>query len=75
MPGALLRATGGLGPLQDEAVAGTLTWRLKAVPGGTEVTQTYQVAGHARAGLEKLAPIVDGVLAEQLSGLQKRLAR
>lgn len=73
-PGATLRAAGGLGPLQAGAVAGTLTWSLKAVEGGTEVTQTYVVAGHMEDGLDALAPIVDMVLAEQLSGLQKRLA-
>lgn len=74
-PGAALRAQGGLGPLQAEAVAATLTWSLKAVEGGTEVTQTYLVSGHVRSGMEALAPLVDRVLAEQLSGLQKRLAR
>lgn len=74
-PGQLLRGQGGLGPLQAEAVAGTLTWALKPASGGTEITQTYIVAGHVRMGMEKLAPLVDRVMAEQLSGLQKRLAR
>ena len=74
-PGATLRALGGLGPLQAEAVAATLTWSLKPVAGGTEVTQNYVVSGRARAGLETLAPLVDRVLLEQLTGLQKRLAR
>ena len=74
-PGTMLRAQGGLGPLQAEAVAGTLTWTLKPVSGGTEITQTYIVSGHLRGGFEKLAPMVDQVLAEQLSGLQKRLAK
>lgn len=57
-PGAALRAQGGLGPPRAEAVTGTLSWTLKPVPGGTEVTQTYAVSGHARPGLEKLAPLV-----------------
>lgn len=74
-PGAMLRLQGGLGPLQAEAVAGTLTWSLKAVEGGTEITQTYVVSGHVSSGMEALAPLVDRVLAEQLSGLQKRLGR
>jgi hypothetical protein len=73
-PGSMLRATGGLGPLQGEAVTGTLTWSLKAVAGGTEITQTYIVSGHLRSGMVEMAPAVDGMLAEQLSGLQKRLA-
>lgn len=74
-PGQMLRAQGGLGPLQAEAVAGTLSWDLKPAGQGTEITQTYIVSGHVRSGMEELAPIVDRVLAEQLSGLAKRLAR
>ena len=74
-PPALLRLQGGLGPLQAEGVAGTLTWTLKAVPGGTEIVQTYVVGGYVRGGADKLAPIVDKVMAEQLAGLQRRLAR
>jgi uncharacterized protein YndB with AHSA1/START domain len=74
-PGSTLRLQGGLGPLQAEAAMGTLTWSLKAVPDGTEVTQTYVVGGYVRGGAEKLAPIVDRVLAEQLDGLKRRLAR
>lgn len=74
-PGEMLRGQGGLGPLQAEAVAGTLSWTLKSSDAGTEITQTYIVAGHVRSGMASLAPAVDRVLAEQLSGLQKRLAR
>jgi uncharacterized protein YndB with AHSA1/START domain len=74
-PGTMLRAQGGLGPLQAEAVSGTLTWSMRAVPGGTEITQNYIVSGHVRGGMAALAAPVDGVMAEQLSGLQKRLAR
>ena len=74
-PGDTLRVQGGLGPLQAEAALGTLTWALKAAPGGAEVTQTYVVGGYIRGGADKLAPIVDQVLAEQLAGLQRRLAQ
>lgn len=74
-PGQMLRAQGGLGPLQAEAVTGTLTWSLEAVPNGTQITQNYVVSGHVRGGMASLASPVDQVLAEQLSGLQKRLAR
>ena len=73
-PGKRLRLHGGLGPLQAEAVAGTLTWTLKAVPGGTEVTQSYVVGGFVRGGADKLAAPVDMVLGQQLQGLQRRLA-
>jgi uncharacterized protein YndB with AHSA1/START domain len=74
-PGKQLRLQGGLGPLQAEAVAGTLTWTLKAVPGGTEVTQNYVVGGYVRGGADKFAAPVDMVLGQQLAGLQGRLAR
>ena len=72
-PGAMLRLQGGLGPLQGEAVSGTLTWTLKAVPSGTQVTQNYVVGGFLRPGGDKLAPAVDRVLDMQLQRLQKRL--
>jgi uncharacterized protein YndB with AHSA1/START domain len=74
-PVRLLRLQGGLGPLQAEGVTGSLTWTLKAVPGGTEITQTYIVGGYVGGGAEKLAPLVDQVMAEQLGRLQARLAR
>jgi uncharacterized protein YndB with AHSA1/START domain len=74
-PGKRLRLQGGLGPLQGEAVAGTLTWTLKAVPGGTEVTQSYVVGGFVRGGADKLAAPVDMVLGQQLQGLRRRLAK
>lgn len=74
-PGKVLRLQGGLGPLQGEAVAGTLTWSLAAVAGSTEITQNYIVGGYVRGGAERLAPLVDGVLVAQLRRLQARLAR
>lgn len=69
-PGKQLRLRGALGPLQAEAVTGTLTWELKAVPGGTEVRQTYVVGGFVRGGAAKFAAPVDQVLGEQLAGLK-----
>jgi hypothetical protein len=67
--GTMLRLQGALGPLQAEGVAGSLTWTLKAVPDGTEITQSYVVGGYIRMGAEKLAPLVDGVMTEQLARL------
>lgn len=72
-PGQLLRLRGGLGPLQAQAVAGTLSWALKPAAGGTEISQTYVVGGYIAGGAEKLAPLVDKVLAEQLERLQQKL--
>lgn len=74
-PGKMLRLQGGLGPLQGEGATGALTWTLKAVPGGTEITQTYVVGGYIRMGAEKLAPLVDGVMKEQLGRLAGALGK
>ncbi len=69
MPGSALRLVGGLGPLQSEGVAATLTWALKPVPTGTEITQTYVVGGHMRFDVPATAPLVGQVLNEQLTRL------
>ncbi len=45
------------------------------MPGGTEIVQTYVVGGYIRGGAEKMAPLVDMVMGQQLAGLQRRLAR
>ncbi len=74
-PGSLLRVQGSFGPLQAEGVTGTLTWALKAVPGGTEVTQNYVVGGYIRSGASGFAAPVDQVLGEQLGGLKAYLER
>lgn len=74
-PGKLLRLQGSLGPLQSEGVTGMLTWALKAVPGGTEVTQNYVIGGYIRSGTKSFATPVDQVLGEQLSGLKVYVER
>jgi hypothetical protein len=73
-PGATLRVHGALGPLQGEAVTGTLTWSLKKVGAGTEVTQNYIVGGYFRQGAEPLAPLVDQVMQMQLSRFKDHLS-
>jgi uncharacterized protein YndB with AHSA1/START domain len=70
-PGQALRGQGGLGPLQSEGAAGSFTWTIKpAKDGGSELTQSYVVGGYVRGGAEKLAPLVDQVLGEQLGRLK-----
>lgn len=70
-PSRLLRLQGGLGPLQAETVTGVLTFELLAEgTAATQVKMTYRVSGHLRAGSEKLAPLVDQVLALQLQRLK-----
>lgn len=69
VPDKMLRLSGALGPLQSEAVTGTLTWALKANGNMTEITQSYVVGGYLRPGSRALAAPVDGVLSEQLAHL------
>ncbi|MCJ2180360.1 SRPBCC family protein [Novosphingobium album (ex Hu et al. 2023)] len=70
-----LRMSGALGPLQADAVNGTLTIQLNPVNDGksTQVLLEYVVGGYARTPYEKLAPAVDGVLGEQLQHLAAKL--
>lgn len=72
-PGKLLRLTGGLGPLQGEAVTGALTFTLKPVKGGTRVTLDYVVGGFMRMKTADIAPAVDQVMTAQLSRLAMAL--
>ena len=70
-PGKTLRLSGGLGPLQSTAVAGVMTWTLRAAPKGTIVEMTYAVGGYNRGGFRDLAPGVESVLAEQIGRYQR----
>lgn len=70
-PGKTLRLRGPLGPMQSMAVDGPLTWSLKAEGAGVVLTQTYAVSGYVRGGADKLAPIVDQVMAAQLGRLKR----
>ena len=73
-PGRVLRMTGGLGPLQSEAVHGTLTITLKALPdGGTRLQWFYVVGGYARFKFPEIAVAVDKVLGEQVKRLADKL--
>lgn len=65
-PGEVIRFTGGLGPLQQMAVAGAMSVTFEADGPSTKVTMTYAVGGYAPNGLGALAPIVDGVLGGQM---------
>jgi hypothetical protein len=79
MPPKLLRLSGALGPLQGEALAGTLTVTLKPMPdrgqnGGTHLTWSYVVGGYMRMNVEDIAPLVDKVMTEQFTRLAKAVA-
>jgi uncharacterized protein YndB with AHSA1/START domain len=71
-PPTTLRLEGALGPLQAYGAAGHLTFQLTSQDGGTSITETYDVGGHAPGGLDKLAAPVNGVLDEQLGRLKAR---
>lgn len=64
-----LRLTGGLGPLQEMGVQGAMTFQVITVDGQTEIRLTYNVVGHSALNLDRLAPVVDRVLSEQLARL------
>lgn len=74
-PGVMLRLVGGLGPLQEEAVAGTFSLAFRAVPEGTEIVSRYLVSGHVRGDTGAYAAPVDAVLRAQFERLRAHLAR
>ena len=67
-PGKALRVEGGFGPLQAMAVSAVVTYAIKTEGEKTILTMTYNVRG-ADAGLDKLAPLVDKVMAEGFARL------
>ena len=65
-PGKALRMTGAIGPLQGLGLAGSMTWDLAKSEAGTKLVVTYGIGGYMAEGFEKIAPIVDAVLGEQV---------
>ncbi len=70
-PGKVLRLQGGLGPLQGEAVLGTLTVAMEPVNEGaaTKLSFSYTVGGYMRQKVSSMAGAVDSVLGEQFQRL------
>ncbi|MGQ0619621.1 MAG: ATPase [Panacagrimonas sp.] len=66
-----LRLSGALGPLQETASTGILTWTLTPVEQGTQVTLDYVVGGYRPGGLAEWASPVDGVLGIQMQRFQR----
>ncbi len=64
-----LRMSGALGPLQGEAVTGTLTIGLRADGENTAVSFVYKVGGYMEFPVDQIAPAVDAVIGEQLTRL------
>lgn len=71
VPGERLVLTGALGPLLYQAVAGTMDITVERIAGGSRVVLNYKVAGFANGGADKLAPLVDQVLADQMARYRK----
>ena len=72
-PGKTLRMQGALGPLQEQAMVGTITWTLTEAGSRTRVEMTYVVGGYMRGGVEPVAKIVDSVLAAQVQRLKRHV--
>ena len=72
-PGEMLRLTGGLGPLQEMGVKGTLVFKVTSsgASHGTRIQLQYTVVGFSQQQLDKLAPVVDQVLSGQLDRLKQ----
>jgi uncharacterized protein YndB with AHSA1/START domain len=69
-PGKLLRLTGAIGPMQEAALAGTMTWTLSPAEKTTKVELSYAVGGFRVGGFRDLPAVVDGVLRGQLLRLK-----
>lgn len=75
MPAKLLRLDAALGPLQEMAVSGVITFALEEKDGATTLVATHRVSGDPAHKLDGLAPIVDQVNALQFGNLAKEAAR
>ncbi len=73
-PGKLLRMSGGLGPLQAEAVRGSMSFAFEAWEGGTRLNYRYAVSGYLPGGVNTWAEAVDQVQLGQLERLRTFLA-
>jgi hypothetical protein len=69
----VLRMTGALGPMQSEPVTGVLTFVLKPEDGGTRINAEYAIGGYLRMPIERIAPVVDRVIGEQVARLAAKL--
>jgi uncharacterized protein YndB with AHSA1/START domain len=70
-PREVLRLSGALGPLQASGVAGTLTWKLTSGTDNTRIQLSYSAGGFIDGGFEKMAPLVENVLRQQLDRLKQ----
>lgn len=69
-PGERIVFTGSLGPLLYEATSGVMDVRIERIAGGSRLTLNYRASGFAKGGATGMAPLVDGVLGEQMKRLR-----
>jgi uncharacterized protein YndB with AHSA1/START domain len=74
MPGKMLRFRTALGPLQERALNGILTFWLRNEDSATTLTVEYRVNGSNASGLDALAPSVDTMLGAQIERLRRYIA-
>lgn len=75
LPQRLLRLEGALGPLQELALHGVLSfWIRTDEDGATRLDVEYRVNGSAASALEGYAPQVDAMLGEQVARLTRFIA-
>lgn len=72
-PNEMMRLSGAFGPLQGEALTGTLTIQIKKTPTGSALRFDYVVGGYMRFKVTDIAPAVDKVIGAQLGGLAEAL--
>ena len=72
-PGKILVMSGGLGPLQNMAVSGSMTFSFLAQGKKTLLKYRYVVGGYNPGGLKSMAEPVDKVQLGQLQRLQQYL--
>ncbi|HEV7490737.1 MAG TPA: hypothetical protein VGO25_08020 [Rhodanobacteraceae bacterium] len=74
LPGKLLRLETSLGPLQELALKGMLSFWIKTEDSATTLTVEYRVNGSSGSGLDQYAPNVDEVLGAQVDRLRRYIA-
>ena len=67
--------SGALGPMLYDSAPGTMIVRFKPAGSSTQVTMTYKATGFVDGNADKLAPLVDGVLGEQLTQFRDSVGR
>ena len=75
--GKVLRMSGALGPLQSEAMQGTLTVAMEPLKegAGTRISLSYVVGGYMRYKVADIAPAVDAMLGDQFQRMIKPMGK